>query len=131
MSEDKRVELPEVKEMSAVQRSEAAMRVAMQSPQQLRKWLHESGRRWLVFDALELVEALPWPHGVQNLIDTIACYRDHRAAIPSTTGAMVEQKDPHADPSKPRMIQVPVTKPETLESAELEQCIAYLQSLVR
>jgi hypothetical protein len=70
---------PVIAGMSAVEKAEAQIRVAMKSPEQLKAWLEESGRRWLVFDGLELVNALPWPGGVESFMQIIQCYRDTRA----------------------------------------------------
>ena len=53
---------------------------AMKSPEHLRGWLEASGRRWLVFDGIELIKALPWPAGVDALMQIIAAYRDERRA---------------------------------------------------
>jgi len=108
------VEHPIVRNMSTIERSEAQMRVAMQSPEKLKKWVRESGRQWLVFNTLELVDALPWPEGVGTLMQLIACYRDHRATL--ETGEYEEIGGQ----------QVPVMKGEYLEVAELDRAIRYL-----
>ncbi len=39
--------------------SDARTRTSMQSPDHLKRWLDASGRRWLVVDAREMVDALP------------------------------------------------------------------------
>ena len=85
----------------------SALKTALANPESLCTWLAESGRRWLVFDSVDLVKSLPWPDGVQALMEIIACYRDHRRAIPvgRAAGAM---KDEH------------------LEIEELDRCIRHL-----
>lgn len=110
----------DAKKMTAQQRSEALMRVAMQSPDHLRQWLEASGRRWLVFDASALVESLPWPGGVEALTQIVACYRDHRAVQPSG------RTEPLQDPMTGETINVPVMKGENLEVEELDRVIRYL-----
>lgn len=102
--------------------SPEAVRVAMTDPAHLREWLEASGRRWLVFDALDLVEALPWPSGVEALIEIINCYRDHRRCQPSVRKHQVETPDGG-------MADVPVMKDDHLEVNELDQCIRWLIGL--
>jgi len=119
--------------MSAVERSEARLRVAMKSRDHLKRWVVESGRSWLIFDAVELIDSLPpdppFPAegepeeigALELLIQFIACYRDHRACIPSTTGEMIQQKDPGTG----KISETPKTKPETLEVVELDRLIRW------
>jgi hypothetical protein len=99
-----------------------AVRTAMKDPSHLREWLEASGRRWLVFDALDLVEALPWPAGVEALIEIINCYRDHRRCQPSGR-VRVEETDVLGK------VEVPVMKSDQLEIEELDRCIRYLIGL--
>jgi hypothetical protein len=119
--------IPEVRHMSEVERSEAQMRVAVQSAGHLIQWAESSGRRWLIFDTPELIRALPWPEGVETLMQMVACYRDHRATQPSTEGGTIEQSEPGTN----KIITVPKTKPETLEREELIACIRYLVDQVK
>lgn len=58
----------------------AAEAVAMRDPNQLKRWLRESGRTWLVLRTDDLVDALRWPDGVETLIDMISAYSKLRAA---------------------------------------------------
>lgn len=103
--------------------SPEAIRTAMKDPKHMRQWLEASGRRWLVFDALDLVEALPWPAGVEALIEIINCYRDHRRTQPSGRTQMV-------DPDwKGPPVEVPLMKGDMLEIEELDRCIRYLIGL--
>lgn len=122
MSEQKlAVEHDSVKKMSEIERSEAQMRVAMTDKEHLRRWLHESGRRWLVLNGDDLVDAL-WPTGIEALMLLVACYRDHRATLPSSSGELVEQKVPGTN----EVVRTPKPKPETLEINELDRAIRYL-----
>lgn len=114
------VVLSDVKRMSKEEMSQAKMRVAMQSVEHLKRWLEASGRRWLVFPAMELVDALPWPSGVEALMQIVAAYRDHRAAIPSGRTEKI------FDPVSHEELVIPVMKGETLEVAELDRAIRYL-----
>lgn len=100
----KPVEHPEVRHMSAVERSEAQMRVAEQSPEHMKRWLADSGRTWIVFNGPMLVDSMDsliWGEKVRELQLLIANYRDHRAGLP--------------DPL-----------PETLTVDELDRAIRYL-----
>ena len=114
--------LPKLESMSAIERSEALMRVAMKTPEHLKQWLDGTGRRWLVLNGLDLVDALPWPHGIEILMQIIAGYRDHRATIP--TGRF----QPGAALATTGFVQVPVMKGETLEIEELDRAIRALIS---
>lgn len=40
--------------LSLQEQSERLLRVSLSSPEQLKEWLEKSGRKWLVFNALEL-----------------------------------------------------------------------------
>lgn len=94
--------------------------VSIKSPDHLKQWLAETGRRWLVIDALQLVEALPWPDGLDSLIQIIACYRDHRRTIPSG------RTEVQTDPTLGEEVTVPVMCEDTLEVPEMEAVIRFL-----
>jgi len=98
--------------------SPEAINTAMKSPEHLKLWLEKSGRRWLVLNGLDLVDALPWPSGVEAFVQIVMAYRDHRATI--DTGR-VEEID--VEGTKRR---VPVMKGELLEVEELDRAIRYL-----
>jgi len=117
---DPNVTLPSVRKMTSQERSEAQMRVAMQSPEHLKRWLEASGRRWLVLDAMALVEALPWPAGVEAFLQIVAAYRDHRAVQPSGRLEVI------FNPVTKERVKVPQMKEETLEVEELDRVIRYL-----
>ena len=106
--------------MSGIERSEAQMRVAMESPQHLRDWLVASGREWIVLRGDDLVKALPWPEGVDSFIQFCQVVRDYRATIDS--GRTEKQRDPLTN----EMVEIPVFKSETLEVEELDRAIRYL-----
>ncbi len=58
--------------------TDPAARVAMASPVHLRRWLRETGRTWIILRTDDLVQALPWPHGVNALIQILEAYRQGR-----------------------------------------------------
>lgn len=74
------VEHPAVRAMSAIEKSEAQMRVAQTDPNHFKQWLAESGRTWLVFNGPMFVDA-SWPDGCKLLQVLVANYRDHRAGL--------------------------------------------------
>lgn len=115
-----KVIIPEKEEVDVDELARRLFKVSMKTPEHLKKWLEASGRRWLVLDTLELVDALPWPNGVDSLIQIIACYRDHRRVIPS--GRVERQRDP----TLKKEVDVPIMKDETLEVFELDRAIRYL-----
>jgi hypothetical protein len=57
-------------------------RVAVNNPEQLKRWLQETNRVFVLLKSTDLVDALPWPDGVSALIHIIECYRQHRITIP-------------------------------------------------
>lgn len=109
---------------SPIELSEAQMRTAMTSPSHMKEWLEKSGRRWLVLNGMHLVDALPWPSGVDALMQLIACYRDHRAVL--DTGEVKTE----VDPITKEKVEVVVYHPETLTFTELDRAIRYLVQLI-
>jgi hypothetical protein len=112
--------LQEAQGLDGMEKLDRLHRVAMTSPEHLKAWLQETGRRWLVFDALELVDSLPFPEGVDSLIQLIACYRDHRRAI---AAGRTEQQ---MDPTLGALVEVPAMKGEALELDELVRVVQFL-----
>ena len=119
------VEIDQVRGMSVQERAEARERVAMESPDHLRRWLRESGREWLVLNAVDLVKAIPWPAGVDSLMQIMASYREYRAAKP--TGRTEKQ----VEPTMGIEIEVPIMHGENLEADELDSAIRYLVRQIR
>ncbi len=107
-------------EMSLEEQSQRLFRISIKNAGQLKAWLEKTGRTWLVFNAMELVDSLPFPDGLDTLIQIIACYRDHRRTLPS--GRTEKQTDEMLGEE----IDVPVMKDELLEVAELDRAIRYL-----
>jgi hypothetical protein len=86
----------------------------MRSPEKMREWLEASGRVWLVFNAPQLVEALPWPEGMNAFMQIVAAYRDHRSTIPT------------GDTEEVNGVPTRLYHGDTLTAVELDRCIRYL-----
>ena len=93
---------------------------AMATPQHMKLWLDESGRRWLVFDAHQLIDALPWPGGVQEVTNLVHLYDDYRRRQDSG------RTEKQIDPMSKEEIDVPIFKTGKLELDELDRAIRYL-----
>jgi hypothetical protein len=89
---------------------EEQARVAQTDPDALKNWLVASGRKYLVFNAVDLVDALRWPDGHQILQQMIEAYRNHRR---TKQLARVEQQR-----TLEGVVDVPAVKGETLEPEE-------------
>lgn len=112
--------LGEAKLLSLEEQAKRLFNVAIKDPDHLKRWLEATGRRWLIFDTLELVDSLPYPEGLDYLMQIIACYRDYRRAIPSgRTETIIE-------PTLGKTVERMIYKDETLEVAELDRAIRYL-----
>lgn len=90
------------------QLAEASANAAMKDPKHLKEFLRKADKTYLVFNALDLVDALPWPDGHEQLIQIIEAYRQERSVHPSS----------HDDK---------VMKTEQLEPEEIDAAIAQLQ----
>jgi hypothetical protein len=56
--------------------------IAIKDAGHLKRWLVESGRQWVVLKSPDLIDALPWPDGVDILMQVIEAYRQHRVTVP-------------------------------------------------
>lgn len=115
----------EERKLSEVELSERQMRVAMTDRTHLKQWLRESGRSWVIFDSDHLVDALPWPDGVEVFIQLVACYRDYRATV--ETGETQQVTNPETG----RLEEMPFFHPETLTLVEMERAIQWLIQQIR
>ena len=95
-------------------------RVAMKDPNHLKKWLEKTGRKWVIFDALDLVDSLPWPDGVDEFGRVVACYTNHRRSIPSN------RTEIQHDPIEGKDIEVTIYKTDVLEKEECDRLIRHL-----
>lgn len=112
-------------DMTSEERIAAIARVSMKDKEHLKRWLQGTNRTWLVFNALDLVDALKWPEGVDVLMQIIACYRDHRASL--DTG----RRKVELNPMTGKRFSVPIFKRETLEVEELDRVIRALISQIK
>ncbi len=103
---------------------ERQVKLAMSSAAHLKQWLQASGRRWLVMDAMELVDALPWPGGVQELMGLINLYNQHRRKFDSG-----RRGKPIKDPITGDMVEPIIFKDEKLELAEVDRATRHLVQL--
>lgn len=94
--------------------------VAMKDPEHLKKWLLATGRKYLVLDAIDLVNSLPFPDGVDSFIQIMSCYEDYRRTKP-TGRVRVE-----VEPTLQQKVEVPVMKTQNLEMEELDRAIRFL-----
>jgi hypothetical protein len=107
--------MPDTKELA-----QAQVNVAMKDPEHLKNWLEASGRRWLIFRSVDLINALPWPQGVGQLMGVINTYRDYRGGIPS--GELEKMTHPVTGEE----FEVAIMKTDLLEVNELDQAIRFL-----
>lgn len=110
--------------VSAAELAQARNATSMQSPEHLKQWLDQTGRRWIVINAQELVDALPWPSGIAAFTQVLDCYRDHRRTIDSGRRGMM------FDPGLGEDVEVTLFKDETLEVEELDRAIRYLMAQI-
>lgn len=105
---------------SAIELSEEQLRIAVKDRAHLKEWLHASGRQWLVLNGDHLVDALPWPDGVETFMQIVACYRDHRATIDTGEKALIK------NPTTGNLEEVLTFYPETLTLTEMDRAIRWL-----
>lgn len=106
--------------VSAVELSERQMNVAIKSKKHMLEWLEATNRQWFLFNGKHLVEALPWPSGDEAFMQMVACYRDHRAVIPTGEIEWVE------DPVTKEMKSVQQYHPESLTLVEMDRAIRWM-----
>lgn len=102
------------------EQTQRLLNVSIKDPEHLKQWLMQTGRTFLIFNAVDLVDSLPWPGGVDALVQIIACYRDHRIALP--TGRV--RKD--VDPTLGKEVEIPICKRELLELEEMDRLVRQL-----
>lgn len=97
---------------------------AMKDPEHLKRWLRASGHGWLVMNTTELIDALPWPGGVETLMEIIHVYGEHRRTIDS--GRREIQKEPVTGTD----VEVVIHKDDLLEVEELDRAIRFLTAQI-
>jgi len=94
--------------------------VAIKDPSHLKRWLSETKRDWLIVNFPQLIDALPWPHGCEALIQILDALRHHRSVIP--TGETVYELDPIVGDR----VGVPEMHGECLTVSEMDRVVRYL-----
>ena len=94
-------------------------RTAIQSPEQLKRFLKASDRQFIIFAANDLVDSLPFPQGVQLFQSMVEFYRHQRWTI--ETGRIRIEKDEMGNDC-----EVPIYKADALEVEELEMLRAWV-----
>jgi hypothetical protein len=122
MSRDKLSQLPAMK-ASLEEIRAAQARVSLADPEHLRRWLEES-RPFLIFSAQDLSDSLSplWPDGAKWVQQMVACYRAHRATIPSGEIRVSEM-----DGEK---YEQPLFKGDSLTLAEKDRAVRWLVSQI-
>jgi len=111
--------LPENRNLTPEERIQASLRTAMPSPAKLKEWLVASGRTWLVFNSIHLVDSMDhiaFDEKCREFQTMIANYRDHRSTIKTGDTETIAGK------------VVDKFHPETLTVTELDRAIRYLIS---
>jgi hypothetical protein len=103
------------------------VRTAMKSPEHLARWLEATNRKWVVLNSADLVKALPWPSGVEALMQIIAAYRDERSA--QWTGRTSRFSGTNAITGEKVDTDIKIMKTDRLEIEELDRAIRYLMNL--
>lgn len=115
--------------------------VAVKSAEQLRDFLVRADRKYLVLNALDLLDCLPWPHAATDAMQLVSMYRDHRRVMesgwvePVTTDASKTRDDgvlpaAYRDPVTREAVlreSAPVMMGELLEPDEVDEVILQLQ----
>jgi len=100
--------------------AKALENVALKDKEHLKRWLVDSGRKYLVLDSVHLVDSLPFPEGIQLLQSMLNCYREYRRGIP--TGDKAREKNPIDGTD----CFVDIMHEEVLSVSELDLAIRYL-----
>jgi len=102
---------------------QALENISIKSPEHLKKWLIASGRRWLVFDGVDLINSLDYPAGVLSLMQIINSYQAYRSSKMSNRIEKIEHPLTH------EIIETALPKCDVLELEELDRCVRYLIGL--
>lgn len=119
------VELPQVAAMSEDDRAAAIDAVTLKSKEQLIEWQRQTGRTWMILDAIQFVESLDFPRDLLAYQQMLAKYRARRATIPTGRVEVV------TDPKTGEQRQVPIMHGEQLEVVEATRLMRYLLDTIR
>ena len=110
---------------------------AIKDPAHLKRWLLETGRAWVVLKTGDLIDALPWPAGVDALMQIIEAYRQHRAGVPVEYAACPKLKlsghgkNSVCDICTNRNQIVTRSKTDVLELDEMKEAAVWLVNQIR
>lgn len=97
---------------------------AMADPEQLKRWLRESRRQFVVFAAQDLVDALPWPDGVRQFMGIVGRYRTRRMTA----------RPPRVERSANALgqaVEVQVAATDELEPEELDRLVHWAAAALK
>lgn len=103
---------------------EAMESVSLKDKDTLRKWLIETGRRYLIFDTIHLIDALAFPEGIGVLQHLIKAYGDYRRGLPS--GDTKEETNEVTG----EVCNVPIMLDEVMNREELIEVHTYIGELI-
>lgn len=109
--------------MPAASDNDQAPKVPLLTKEQLKSWLAQTDRKYLVLYAPDLVEALTFPDGVEVLQQMLAAYRDLRRTRETGLVSPVPVKGGG-------QVWPPVTRTEFLEGVEAVEAIEQIQRQV-
>lgn len=93
---------------------------------QLKRYMHESGRTFIVFRAEHLVDALAWPDQVEQFQNIVSAYAEHRSNLETgetdVVGAVLGDGTSAA-------IRFPEYHTDELSLVEIDQAIGALETL--
>ena len=92
--------------------AEEQVRVSMGDPNKLKEWVEASGRKYILLNASDLIDAMGWPDDCIQFQRLIEAYREYRSTVP--TGRFEKQQDPKTK----QWVDVSITKAEVLEPEE-------------
>lgn len=110
-------------------------RVSIKSAAHLKAWLIASGRQFIVFPSGDLVDALPWPGGVEALIQIVEAFRQHRVSLgvewAACPRAALHRAGQTCDICRNQNQIVARTKTDALELDEMKAAAVFLLNQVR
>ncbi|MBN2260702.1 MAG: hypothetical protein JW702_09160 [Clostridiales bacterium] len=104
--------------LSPQELAERIQNIALGNKDQLKKWLIESNRRYLIFDAIHLVDSLDLK-GIESFIEIVRMYAQYRCGIDS--GYKKIEKNMMGEDC-----EVPIFLDEVLSNDEIKRLIAWL-----
>lgn len=109
-----------LKDMEAKEIQEALERVSLKDKDTLKNYLLDSGRRYMIFNSVHLVDALSFPTGIAMLQTIIHQYKEHRNTIP--TGNYRSEKNPVDS----QFVSVPIMLEDKFNLDEMKDLVKFL-----